>query len=83
MSAAGENNKVIIKILGEEYIIRSSSSREHMLEVGDYVSALMEDLLKKYPRMSTQNIAVLTSLNLASELILLQKKPQKGKGGGK
>jgi len=82
VSAADENKKVIVKILGEEHVIRSSSSREHMLEVGDYVNSMMEDLLDKYPRMSTQKIAVLTSLNLASELLTLQKKTKKRKGEG-
>ena len=71
MSGEEEKRRVVVKIMGEEYVLRSSQSREHMLEVGERVNRLMTELSEKYPRMSKQKIAVLTSLNLASDLLSL------------
>jgi len=74
MAATGEEKKrVVVEILGEEYIIRSSSSIEHMLEVGRYVDRLMRELKEKYPGLSLQKIAILAALNLASDLLSLRK----------
>lgn len=78
--SSGKSKKVTIKVMGEEYVIRSPSSREHMLEVGEYVNNLMQQLAERYPRMSLQKIAVLCCLNLASDLLTLQKKNKKNKG---
>ncbi len=73
MAVEERKKRVVIEILGEEYIIRSSSSSEHVLEVGRYVNRLMKELSEKYPRMSVQKIAILASLNLASDLLSLRK----------
>lgn len=69
LSGEEEKRRVVVKIMGEEYVLRSSQSREHMLEVGERVNRMMAELSEKYPRMSMQKIAVLTSLNLASDLL--------------
>ena len=74
---ANEKKRVIVKIMGAEYVLRSSNSPEHMLEVGEHVNLLMEDLAEKHPTMSMQKIAVLASMNLASDL-LLQKSNKRG-----
>jgi len=73
--------RVVVNIMGEEYVLRSSSSQEHMLEVGKHVNSLMEDLAANHPSMSMQKIAVLASLNLASDLLeqLKEKKDDKKK----
>jgi cell division protein ZapA len=73
MPAEEVKKRVVIEILGEEYIIRSSSSSEHVLEVGRYVDRLMKELGEKYPHMSIHKIAILASLNIASDLLLLRK----------
>jgi cell division protein ZapA (FtsZ GTPase activity inhibitor) len=78
----GGKNRVTIKILDEEYIIRSSSPLEHMLKVGELANSLMKELSEKYPRMSLQKIAVLACLNLASDLLLLENKEGEKKKGG-
>ena len=79
MTAKNGKKRVVLEILGEEYIVRSTSSPEHILEVGRYVNRLLKELSEKYPRISLQKIAVLAALNLASELLPLQKKSKKGK----
>lgn len=64
-----QKKRIILKIMGEEYVLRSSTPPEHMLEVGEHVNQMMEDLAEKHPTMSLQKIAVLASLNLASDLL--------------
>jgi cell division protein ZapA len=79
VSVKNGRKRVVIEILGEEYIIRSTSSHHHVLEVGKYVDRMLKELWEKYPRMSLQKIAILAALNLASELLPLQKRGKKGK----
>ncbi len=71
-------NKVTVNIMGEEYILRGSSSTEDMYRVGRYVDQLMKSLSEKNVQMSKQKIAVLAALNLADELLKL-KESQKEK----
>lgn len=79
MVAEEGKKRVVIEILGEEYIIRSSSSTEHVLEVSRYVNRLMKELRDKYPTMSIQKIAILAALNLASDLLSMRKQERQGK----
>ncbi len=62
-------NRVTVNIMGEEYVLRGSSSTEDMYRVGRYVDQLMKSLAEKNIQMSKQKIAVLAALNLADELI--------------
>lgn len=82
LAGSGGKKRLTVKILGEEYAIRGPFSPEHMLEAGSYVNNLMQDLVEKYPRISMQKIAILASLNLASDLLTLREKG-KDKGEGK
>ncbi len=65
-------NKVTVNILGEEYILRGSSSTEEMSRVGLYVDNLMKTLAEKNSHMSKQKIAVLAAINLADELLKIK-----------
>ena len=69
-------NRVTVKIMGEEYILRGSSSTEDMYKVGRYVDQMMKSLAEKKIQMSKQKIAVLAALNLADELIKLKEDRQ-------
>lgn len=65
-------NRVTVKIMGEEYILRGSSSTDDMYRVGRYVDQLMKSLAEQNIHMSKQKIAVLAALNLADELLKLK-----------
>lgn len=69
-----EKNKcrVTVHIMGEEFIIRGSSSSEEMYNVGRYVDSLMRSLAERNLQMSSHKIAVLAALNLAEELLRLK-----------
>ncbi len=69
---AKEKNRVTVVIMGEEYILRGSSSTQDMHKVGRYVDQLMKTLSDKNLQMSKHKIAVLAALNLADELIRLK-----------
>lgn len=77
MTEEQEKKRVTLDILGEKYIIRSPSSHKHIFEVERYVNSLMKELSDKYPRIGLHRIAVLTSLNLASDLLSLKKEKKK------
>ena len=65
-------NRVAVHILGEEYVLKGSSSTEEMYRVGLYVDQLMKSLAEKNVQMSKQKVAVLAALNLADELLKLK-----------
>ncbi len=60
-------NKVIVKILGQEYTIVSDEPREYMQKVSNYVDDIMGEIAEKNKKLSTAMIAVLTALNVADE----------------
>lgn len=62
-----ENNKVTVKIFGQEYIIVGAKSREHILKVADYVDSKMEEMSKSLGNASLSSVAVLSALNVADE----------------
>ena len=78
-----EKNRVTISILGEEYILRGSSSAEEMHRVGNYVDSLMKTLSENNIQMSRHKVAVLAALNLADELFKLKESSKTGHEAGK
>lgn len=70
-------NRVAVTIMGEEYILRGSSSSEDMHRVGSYVDRLMRTLAEQNMQMSKHKIAVLAALNLADELLKLKEEDKR------
>jgi cell division protein ZapA len=67
-----DKNRVAVSIMGEEYILRGTSSADDMDRVGRYVDRLMRTLSENNIQMSRHRIAVLAALNLADELLRLK-----------
>ena len=67
-----QKKRVTVNILGDEYIVKGESSSQYLQEVGEYVDQIMRELAEKYPQMSMHKIAVLTSINLADEVLRLK-----------
>ena len=67
-----EKSRVTVIIMGEEYILRGSSTSDDMHKVGRYLDRLMRTLSEKNIQMSKYKIAVLAALNLADELLKLK-----------
>ncbi len=69
--------------MGEEYILRGSSSAEEMQRVGNYVDRLMKTLAENNIQMSRHKIAVLAALNVADELFKLKEAGKTGDDSGR
>jgi cell division protein ZapA len=72
-----EKSRVTVSIMGEDYVLRGTSSADEMDRVGRYVDRLMRKLAESNIQMSRHRVAVLAALNLADELIKL--KTEQGK----
>ena len=62
-----------IQIYGKSYSLKSSSDQMSMEEVAAYVDAKMRELAEARSKTSSADLAVLAALNIAQELMELQK----------
>ncbi len=72
-----EKNRVTVSIMGEDYVLRGTSSADEMDRVGRYVDRLMRKLAESNIQMSRHRVAVLAALNLADELSKLKTEQEK------
>ncbi|SHK12814.1 cell division protein ZapA [Paramaledivibacter caminithermalis] len=73
-------NRVIVKILGQEYTMVSDEPREYMQKVANYVDDKMVEIAEKNKKFSTAMVAVLTALNIGDEYFKLADDYHKIKG---
>ena len=68
-----ENNKVKVKIYGQEYVIAGDKSREEIIKVAAHVDTKMQEISEAARTMgaNASNIAVLSAVNIASEYFQL------------
>jgi len=62
-----ENNKVSVKIYGQEYVIAGEESREHIIKVADYVDSKMRAADRTVKMGQISVLAVLSAVNVASD----------------
>lgn len=65
----GKERAVEIKVFGQTYTVKSDAEEGHIQEVARYVNDKMNEVLKKTRSVSTLNVAILTALNLADDLL--------------
>jgi cell division protein ZapA len=65
----GKERLVEIKVFGQTYTVKTDAGEDHIQEVARYVNEKMDDILKKTRSISTLNVAILTALNLADDLL--------------
>ena len=73
----GIERLVEIKILGQTYTVKTDAEEDYIYEVAQYVTEKMDEVLKKTKSVSTLNVAILTALNIADDL-LKEKEKRKG-----
>lgn len=61
-------NLVEVMINGKPYKMKSSNDIEYMKEMAKIVDGMMSEIRKKNNRLSREDLAVLTALNLADRL---------------
>ena len=65
----GKERLVEIKVFGQTYTVKTDAEEDHIQEVARYVNEKMDEVLKKTKSVSTLNVAILTALNIADELL--------------
>ncbi|MDD4565237.1 MAG: cell division protein ZapA [Eubacteriales bacterium] len=62
-----DNNRVTVKIYGQEYTIAGDKSREHIIKVADHVNMRMHEIEKVLSGVSISSLAVLSAINVADD----------------
>lgn len=62
-----DNNKVTVKIYGQEYTIAGNTPREHIMRVADHVNTKMHEIARALPAGSISSLAVLSAVNVADD----------------
>ncbi len=65
----GKERFVEIKIFGQTYTVKTDEEEEYIRRVAQYVNEKMEEVLRKTKSVSTLNVAILTALNIADDLL--------------
>jgi len=66
-----------VEIFGEKYTLRADAEPEHIQRVAQYVDGKFLEVAKSSPTLSTSKMAILTSLNIADELIRLEEEKER------
>ena len=67
-----------VKILGQDYVVRSSAGQKYLNDVSAYVNEKMEEIMASGIDDSQQlRIAVLAAMNITDELFSYKKEKQK------
>lgn len=80
MNGAGileQVNKVTVRIAGCEYVIRGKESPEYMQRIALYVDRKILEITRKNHLLSTSMAAVLSSINMADEVVRLKEQQEK------
>ncbi|MDD4571559.1 MAG: cell division protein ZapA [Clostridia bacterium] len=64
-----KNNRLVVKIAGNEYVLRGEEPIEHLQNVAAMVDDKITELTCIYPHYNQSRLAVLASVQLADELI--------------
>jgi len=62
-------NKVVVRILGEEYPLIGAGDPAYISRVADLVDTRMQEIARQSRTQARDKIAILTALSLASELL--------------
>jgi cell division protein ZapA len=65
----GKERYVEIKVFGQTYTVKTDEEEGYIQRVAQYVNEKMEEVLKKTRSVSTLNVAILTALNIADDLL--------------
>ena len=65
----GIDRLVEIKIMGQTYTVKTDAEEDYIQAIARYVNEKMDEVLKKTKSVSTLNVAILTALNIADDLL--------------
>jgi cell division protein ZapA len=65
----GKERLVEIKVFGQIYTVKTDEGEDHIQKVAQYVNEKMAEVMKNTKSVSSLNVAILTALNLADDLV--------------
>jgi cell division protein ZapA len=65
----GKERYVEIKVFGQTYTVKTDEEEDYIHRVAQHVNEKMEEVLRKTRSVSTLNVAILTALNIADDLL--------------
>lgn len=65
----GEERVIEIRVFGQTFSVKTDAEEEYIQTVAQYVNEKMEEVLRKTRSVSTLNVAILTALNIADDLL--------------
>ncbi|MBQ7667837.1 MAG: cell division protein ZapA [Clostridia bacterium] len=65
----GDKKKVAVKIRGKEYVIACTEDEEYIQKLAYYVDRKLNQITNANPLLSSDMAAILTSVNVADELL--------------
>ena len=65
----GKERLVEIKVFGQTYTVKTDAKEDHIQAVAQYVNEKISEVLKKTRSVSSLNVAILTALNIADDLL--------------
>jgi cell division protein ZapA len=71
-----EENRIIVKIMGDEYIIRGTDTPEYVDRIVSYVEGIIDGISDNQNKLNKCQIAVLAALKIADELYKLRQEYQ-------
>jgi cell division protein ZapA (FtsZ GTPase activity inhibitor) len=74
MTSPEEKTRITVDIYGNSYKLMASTSSAYMKSVAELVNDQMFRIAKTFPRLDSQRIAVLASVNMADENLRLKEK---------
>ena len=69
MKEKKEERLVEIKVFGQIFSVKTDADEDHIQAVARYVNEKMDEVLRKTRSVSTLNVAILTALNIADDLL--------------
>ena len=72
----GKERLVEIKVFGHIYTVKTDTDEEHIQKVARYVNEKMDEVVKNTKSVSSLNVAILTALNIADDLVREKTKRQ-------
>lgn len=67
-----KNNRVTVKIYGQEYTISGEKPRDHIIKVADHVDDVMKEIAYSIADIPTTKLSILASVNITDELFSLR-----------
>ncbi len=72
----GKERLVEIKVFGQVYTVKTDADEGHIQRVAQYVNEKMDEVIKNTKSVSSLNVAILTALNVADDLMREKEKRQ-------